>query len=134
MTSNSLGQLLLCVSQQFRHRCHWGVVIGIALLGVFLSASAQAKTFIVNNNSDAADAKPGDGFCVTATGVCMLRAAIEEANALGGANEIMLPPNTYRLDITSDLAITSNLTGRRRIEHYRRREQRHAPGERGLKD
>ena len=89
----------------------WDVVIGITLLGVFLSASAQAATFTVNNPLDVVDAAPGNGVCETApgNGVCTLRAAIQETNALGGA-QIILPPNIYRLDITNQLAITSNLT------------------------
>jgi len=35
----------------------------------------------VNDNGDSNDASVGDGFCATASGVCTLRAAIQEANA-----------------------------------------------------
>ncbi len=38
--------------------------------------------FTVNSTLDVADANPGDGVCRTADGVCTLRAAIQEANAL----------------------------------------------------
>ncbi len=43
---------------------------------------------IVNATGDGADTSPGDGFCQTASGDCSLRAAIEEANALAGADSI----------------------------------------------
>ncbi|HEX5690889.1 MAG TPA: choice-of-anchor Q domain-containing protein, partial [Roseiflexaceae bacterium] len=44
------------------------------------------SSFTVNNLGDSADATPGNGICETATGngVCTLRAAIQEANALPG--------------------------------------------------
>ena len=69
--------------------------LGDPLLGVFLSASAQAAVFTVNSPSDAVDVGPGNGICETAFGNCTLRAAIQESNALAGADEIILPPNTY---------------------------------------
>ena len=53
--------------------------------------AATGVTLIVNAEFDdfqAHDATPGDGFCVDATGVCTLRAAIEEANSLPGADTI----------------------------------------------
>src|SRR5262245_54000162 len=78
-------------------RC--GAVIGITLLGIFLSASAWAAVFTVNSPSDVSDANPGNGVCETAPGnrVCTLRAAIQESNALAGDDTITLPPNTYLL-------------------------------------
>lgn len=59
--------------------------------GIFRTARAQAgpPTFVVNNTGDAGDANIGDGVCLTAGGVCTLRAAMEEANAQdGGGIEI----------------------------------------------
>jgi hypothetical protein len=58
------------------------------------------------------DAAPGNGICETAPGdgVCTLRAAIQETNALAGADEIILPPNTYLLTIVSELGITGSVT------------------------
>ena len=91
----------------------WGSSSWITLLGVFLSASAQAATFTVNSPLDVMDANPGNGVCETApgNGVCTLRAAIEEANALGaGDDTIILPPNTYLLTQVTELTITGNLT------------------------
>jgi CSLREA domain-containing protein len=43
---------------------------------------------VVNNTGDAVDSNIGNGVCATAGGVCTLRAAIQEANALAGANTI----------------------------------------------
>jgi CSLREA domain-containing protein len=110
MISNAHGQLLLSFSPQFRKNTAWPIALGITLLGVFLSAAAQAAVFTVNSPSDAVDVAPGDGLCVTALGNCTLRAAIQEANALAGADAIILPPDTYLLIIVSDLEITDSLT------------------------
>ncbi|MBL8140554.1 MAG: CSLREA domain-containing protein [Acidobacteria bacterium] len=49
---------------------------------------ANAATFVVNGTGDASDAVAGNGVCATAGGVCTLRAAIQEANALAGADTI----------------------------------------------
>ena len=86
---------------------------------VLAAASACGATFVVNDTLDAVDSAPGDGNCVVlATGSCTLRAAIMEANALAGDDEIELPIGTYDLTIggsdedacaTADLDITSNL-------------------------
>jgi CSLREA domain-containing protein len=78
------------------------------LSGVF----AQAATFTVNSSLDVADANPGNGICETApgNGTCTLRAAIQETNSLSGADEIILPANTYLLTNVSQLSITSRLT------------------------
>ena len=82
---------------------------------------AASHTFTVNNSLDAPDANPGNGICETASGngICTLRAAIQEANALAGANTITLSAQTYTLTIQGfnednsaqgDLDIKSNLT------------------------
>ena len=100
------------ILQQYGNTSRWGVTIGIVLLGVFLSASAQAATFAVNDPLDVVDAAPGNGVCETApgNGVCTLRAAIQETDARVGADEIILPPNTYVLEIADRLTITDSLT------------------------
>ncbi|MGH9144763.1 MAG: CSLREA domain-containing protein, partial [Vicinamibacterales bacterium] len=78
-----------------------------------------ATTFTVNSTLDAVDATPGDGICATAGAVCTLRAAIQEANALAGADTIVVPAGTYTLTIagasedaaaTGDLDITTTVT------------------------
>jgi hypothetical protein len=106
--------------QKYRDTSRWSIVIGIMLLGVFLSVSAQAAVFTVNTPSDGSfgaffDANPGDGVCETApgNGICTLRAAIQETNALAGDDTIILPPNIYQLSINlidSSLIIAGNLT------------------------
>jgi CSLREA domain-containing protein/MYXO-CTERM domain-containing protein len=86
-----------------------------------LRNAALAATFTVNTTSDARDASPGDGVCETAphNGTCTLRAAIQEANALGGANAISVPSGNYVLTIagafedasaTGDLDVNSTMT------------------------
>ncbi len=58
------------------------------------AATAPAATFSVNSDSDTGDNMPGDGTCFTGLFIvevgaeCTLRAAIEEANALAGADTI----------------------------------------------
>ncbi len=48
------------------------------------AAPAADQTFRVNSRLDKVDANPGDGICKDSTGKCTLRAAITEANELGG--------------------------------------------------
>jgi CSLREA domain-containing protein len=93
-------------------------VVG-GLLGVLLGAGrVDAATFAVNSIADAVDAVPGDSSCLTAGAVCSVRAAIQEANALAGPDEITIPAGTYVLSLagtaedaaaTGDLDITSEL-------------------------
>ena len=79
---------------------------------LLLSQGAEAAIFKVNSTDDIVDAAPGNGVCLTGTGVCTLRAAVQEANALAGADEIRLKAATYRLTLTGageDLAATGDL-------------------------
>ena len=98
------------------------LAIGLALL-MFLAPgdgiSVRAADFTVNSAADAVDASPGDGVCDDGAGNCTLRAAIQEANALAGADTITLPAGTYAVTIegggesnaaTGDLDITDDLT------------------------
>jgi len=75
------------------------IKIGTKLTGTATDASNNTSEFgpnfgslavdlVVNDNGDAADANPGDGYCATATGVCTLRAALAEANAWPQATTI----------------------------------------------
>ena len=84
-----------------------------------MEARALLATFTVNSTVDAVDANPGGGTALTATGQITLRSAIQEANALAGADTIVLPAGTYLLTIagtgengaaTGDLDITDDLT------------------------
>jgi len=93
----------------------------IASATVLLIANlAAAATFSVSSTADETDSSPGDGVCASASLACTLRAAVQEANALAGADEIMLPSGTYALilvgeddlsavgdlDIRSDVVLT----------------------------
>ena len=81
---------------------------------------AGAATFVVNDINDVVDVNPGDGVCetVATNGICTLRAAVMEANALAGNDDITLPAGTYVLTIhnwenvgiSGDLDITSTDT------------------------
>ncbi|MEW5985478.1 MAG: choice-of-anchor Q domain-containing protein [Chloroflexota bacterium] len=83
------------------------------------TAGATTTVITVNSTADEADANPGDGLCYTLGGSCTLRAAVQEANALAGANTIQLPAGGYKLTIfgkgedmavRGDLDITGDLT------------------------
>jgi len=93
------------------------VELRIAFNGV--SWQGVLVDFTVDTTNDTVDATPGDGVAQDAAGDTSLRAAIMEANALGGTNKVILPANTYTLSITStnedasangDLDIDGNLT------------------------
>jgi hypothetical protein len=88
---------------------------------------AIGAEFAVNSEEDRVDINPGNGICDTGrtTGFgsaeCTLRAAVQEANALSGADSIRLPTGIFRLSIPrstnlehdasmGDLDITDNLT------------------------
>lgn len=77
-------------------------------LGFAPLTPASATGFTVNSSADTSDANPGNGVCATATSVCTLRAAVQEANALGGSDVITVPAMTITL--ASQLPITSSLT------------------------
>jgi len=78
-----------------------GALVGAALIVTAASVSqAQAATFTVNSTADAADANIFDGVCFTAAGSCTLRAAVQQADALGGSQTIvLLGGTTYTLAI-----------------------------------
>lgn len=77
------------------------VLTALALAAGPASAQPPLVTFNVDTTADATDALPGDGACATAAAACSLRAAIEEAQALGGGNhyQINLPAGTYTLTL-----------------------------------
>jgi CSLREA domain-containing protein len=99
------------------------VAIWLCVLGTSAALQdaeeALGVSFTVNSTADAVDAIPGDGACATPAGKCTLRAAIQETNALPGADAISVPTGSYRLAIpgaleeaslTGDLDITGDLT------------------------
>jgi CSLREA domain-containing protein len=79
----------------------------------------HAATFTVDSTADTVDVNIGDGLCADNIGKCTLRAAIQEANALAGADTVNIQAGTYWLTIlgilenaaaAGDLDITQNLT------------------------
>jgi len=62
--------------------------------GDYFTVAVERGAFVVNSTGDASDNNPGDGVCGTGgtntqgATECTLRAAIEEANALAGADSI----------------------------------------------
>ena len=83
------------------------------------SLTARSATFNVNTTIDGVDAAPGNGTCATDGGSCTLRAAIMEANRLGGSHTINVPAGLYVLAIPGvgeedaaqgDLDVTADLT------------------------
>jgi CSLREA domain-containing protein len=87
--------------------------VGAALLVLgALATPAFAAPFTVDSTADVVDAAPGDGLCATAVAACTLRAAVQETNALAGADQISVPAGTYRLTIAGaneDAAATGDL-------------------------
>ncbi|RZV51533.1 MAG: DUF4347 domain-containing protein, partial [Pseudomonadales bacterium] len=80
---------------------------------------ATLDIFTVNTFADTVDINPGDGVALDAGGNTSLRAAIMEANALGGDDVIELAAGTYTLAIggtgeddaeQGDLDISSDIT------------------------
>ncbi|HEX8999155.1 MAG TPA: choice-of-anchor Q domain-containing protein, partial [Blastocatellia bacterium] len=69
-----------------------------------VTISSCPTSFTVNNTGDAADATPGNGVCATAGGVCTLRAAIEEANALTACS-----PMTITFSVNGTITLTTAL-------------------------
>src|SRR6266542_1525446 len=76
-----------------------GAAVLTAYLALFPPIGAHASAFTVNSAVDVVDANPSDGACATAAGECTLRAAIQETNAIPGADTITLPAATYVLEI-----------------------------------
>lgn len=89
------------------------VVFLVGMIGVGEKVMADT-TFTVNSTEDLVDLHPGDGVCETTTGngVCTLRAAVQETNALVGNDTINLPAGIYDLTISGvdeDLSATGDL-------------------------
>jgi CSLREA domain-containing protein len=79
-----------------------GVALVLLLSIVIIQAPPSlAAVLVVNSTSDRVDANPGDGICRTGQNVCSLRAAIQEANSLPGADTIYLPAGIFALEIPS---------------------------------
>ena len=94
----------------------FSTLFGLVLAAV--STATSAATFVVTTSSDSQDAVLGDGICADPIGACSLRAAISEANALAGADVIMLPAGTFTMsrigvddtNANGDYDLTSEIT------------------------
>ena len=73
------------------------VLAAVLAVDVASGGVATAATFIVNSTSDASDVSTADGLCVTLSGACTLRAAIQQANYTVGRDRIEVPAGTYTL-------------------------------------
>ena len=102
--------------RKFRYTFFLALAIGLIMIS---AQSASAVTFLVNTTADTQDATAGNGVCADAGGACSLRAAITEANALAGADDITLPAGTYTITLVSandnlnaggDFDLTSEIT------------------------
>src|SRR5262245_54983743 len=89
------------------------LALATACLALLASTGvASAAVFAVNTTNDAVDVAPGNGVCADASGACTLRAAVMEANALPGADDIRVPGGTYPLTLVGaneDGALTGDL-------------------------
>jgi hemolysin type calcium-binding protein len=93
------------------------VALLVALLVAPIESSHAAQTFMVIDPTDAPDAQL-NGVCASTTGLCTLRAAIQEAEFVAGDDIVQLPPGLgdYRLTIPAGTEATlgappSNATG-----------------------
>lgn len=106
---------------------HLWRIVGVVAFGLALSACHQNGTvFAVDTTADTVDVNPGDGLCADTSGDCSLRAAVMEANALPGVEEIRLvdfaeytlsiepsgpdDASTGDLDITEGVVVTGKAT------------------------
>ncbi len=94
------------------HRSGQAACLAAALGALFAAAPLPAATFLVDATNDAVDATLGDGRCADALDRCTLRAAVQETNALPGADRIALPAGEFRLRLAGsgeDLAASGDL-------------------------
>ena len=61
----------------------------------------SAATFFVTDEDDTRDFLAGNGMCGDIVNRCTLRAAIDEANSLAGADTIILLAGTYTQTLTT---------------------------------
>src|ERR671915_414415 len=75
------------------------IALCLVLLGLLVPslANAQRPAFQVNDTNDRVDADLGDGLCRTSQNTCTLRAAVQQANMLNGADAIDLPGGIYTI-------------------------------------
>ncbi|MGI8680929.1 MAG: CSLREA domain-containing protein [Mycobacteriales bacterium] len=85
------------------------------------STTTTAASFTVTTVADAADTNIGNGACRTSAGTCSLRAAIQEANALTGANSIRFAipgGGVHTIVLTKGLPSLTDQTGGTSVDGY----------------
>jgi hypothetical protein len=87
-------------------------LVSCGTLGTGITPVTTPTSFTVNTTLDSIDAKLADGVCADSSGKCSLRAAVMEANASKGAQQINLGTGTYTLTLAGsneDMALTGDL-------------------------
>src|SRR4051794_41769652 len=72
------------------------VLLLAAAAAIMAPGVARAADFTVGSPADQPDASVGDGRCAAEGGGCTLRAAVQEADAAGGASTIAIPARRAR--------------------------------------
>ena len=85
--------------------------VAFVALVLLLASPGLAVTFNVSVETDGNDANPGDGICNNGFNQCTLRAAIQQSNALLGADTVLLPEGVYRLTVQRDTDVADNQSG-----------------------
>src|SRR4051812_14045838 len=86
-----------------------------------VSPATGNAAIVVNSNGDADDADPADATCATSGGVCTLRAAISQANANAGPDEIdfaIAGAGVHTITLGSALPQISDESGPTTIDGY----------------
>jgi CSLREA domain-containing protein len=109
------------VLSRTRSRARIGLLLAVAwLLGLLGPATpARAATFTVTDVTDAPQASGFTGQCVSTLGTCTLRAALQAATDVGGANEVhvqvagtyLLPLGELLFDTTGRSLVLDNTSG-----------------------
>lgn len=87
------------------------LLAAFAVAGIVTEPLAAA-VHVVDVTRDSVDIAPGDGTCADAFAGCSLRAAVQESNAMPGADRIELGPATYLFTIAGlgdELAASGDL-------------------------
>ncbi len=85
-----------------------GLTATFAVFFLLSTSTTWAAVLKVNSTADHPDANPGDGTCKTADGVCTLRAAIAEANALAGSHMISFNTSVFSPYDPATITITGD--------------------------
>ena len=86
----------------------WSVAVGISFLTLAaLAGNVHGAAFVVDTAGWTADVAPGNGVCADGSSNCTLRAAIEEAEALAGADVINVSTGSNSVLTVSPTATVS---------------------------